>query len=246
MALKHEPKYSKLLRDYASTIGVKERGLKKWIHTARTNWIAAGCPAGGPSFPPLDQPEKLLEWRLANMSYTPSTTTYGLAAGAASPTTKPADQTGAPPAPAPRALVNIAEVRPMKFADAVERQERYVGAAMAAYDAALMRPGVSAAELNTLGKERDNALATLRACQSDLAKAELERGDRPHLNDIRAELAPLLSHLALSFIDLLVDRIGLPRGRARELADEWFRELTTSRFTAGDPAAAQPPSPVAA
>lgn len=243
-AKKFRPSYAKDLREYSDI--ACEKALKNWVRRARENWIAAGCPSGGPSFPPLDDPAKLLEWRVANMSYAPSAKTYQQAAAGSAPSAAEKEPPATPPPLVhQRAPVHIADFAPMGFIEAVERQGRYVAATMAAYDAALARPGVTSAELNTLGKERDNALATLRACQGDLEKAERESGDRPHLNDLRAELAALLGQLALSFVDLLVDRIGIPRSRARELADEWFRELAASRF-AHTPSSSQAPAPVAA
>lgn len=249
-AKKHEAKYKKPLVAYFSSFAVKERGLKKWIEKARTDWISAGCPAGGPEFPPFDEPERVLAWWLAHMTRPPSSTLLELAGKSPPPPaaipqgkppatpSPPAADNPPPPAPPPRAAINIESYQPLAFVDAVQRQGRYVAAAMAAYDAALARGGASAAELNLLAKERDSALEKLRTCQRDFDAAEIERGDRVHLNDLKSELAPLFAHLATSFVELLTSRLGLPRARARTLADEWFADLRASRFAGG----AAPPS----
>ncbi len=250
-ALKHRPSYSKSLADYSATFGVKERGMKKWIERARELWIAHGCPVGGPDFPPLDEPARMLAWWQANMTNTPSTKLLELAGtspdalAAQKATAKAASAPPAEASPPSRAAVNIDDYQSMSFAEAVRRQGRYVAAAMFAYDTAAAK-GVPVSELTLLAKERDNALDQLRTCQRDFDKAEIERGERVHLTDLREELAPLLSHLASSFIELLVSRVGLPRARARALADEWFADLRASRFAADATPAPAVPSTAAA
>lgn len=246
-ALKHEPKYQRRLREYADTVGVKERGLKKWIEKARLNWIAAGCPAGGPAFPPLDDPAKLLEWRMAHMSNA-SAKTHAAAASASSaapgatPPPAGAAPGDAPPPPPPqtRAPIDLANTPRTTFRDAVANQERRVTAINAAYEKALASGTATTAELALLSKELDSAVTTLRQCQTELNKADLELGDRPHLSDIRATLAPLLHDLGVNLLEFLVERIGLPRARARELTDELFRDLHAHQFAqiprAGAPA----------
>lgn len=246
-ALQYRPAFKRPhLREYAE-VG-SERGLKNWIHRARVNWIAAGCPAGGPNFPPLDEPAKLLEWRLAHTDYQPRKKIYDLASGSAAASTSEPTGTGiAPASPPPSAgsgtvepLVDIADVQPTDLAAAIDRQGRYVTIAMDALDAARRRPGVTAAELNTRQKTYDSAVAALRENQKSLAAAEDALGERPSLTDLRAELAPMLGAIALAFVELLTDRLGLPRDRARTLADECFAGLTSSRFGTTAPALAAP------
>lgn len=255
-AKKHATKYKRAMDAYFPVFEVKERGLKKWVEKARVDWIATGCPAGGPEFPPLDDPPKVLAWWMAHMVRPPAPRLFELAgqaapaaevqaqpATAAEKKTTPPPEAPLPPPPPPRAAINIADYASISFADAVQRQGRYVAAAMDAYEKALSRGGASGAELAQLAKARDSALETLRTCQRDFDQAEIARGDRVHLKDLQAELAPIFAHLGTSLVELLTARIGLPRARARILADEWFATLRDCRFTAS---AAPPPIETAA
>jgi hypothetical protein len=220
---------------YEEIYGRKIRSVKGWLADGR-----AAKPA--PDMPPLDDPVAMVEWwQRVKKNAVPACL---LTARAAAREMSAGQEREAPPGGGEnlsgtpsgaanaqrRGALNIDDYQPMSFADAVQRQGRYVAAAMAAYDAARASTETSSGELALLAKERDSALEALRKCQKDFDAAEIERGDRPHINDILTELAPLLAHMATAFVDLLSARVGLPRARARALADEWFAELRASRF----------------
>lgn len=243
-ALKHETRYRKALGGYFATFAVKERGLKKWIEKARVDWIAAGCPAGGPEFPPLDEPAKLLAWWQGHMTREPSAILYSLA-GQTSPDAEvahvsvPSDKRGSgePPAPAaaaqPRTVINVNDLEGVDLASAAAMARKTVAVAWAEYDSAQRDPNSSESTLTMRAKRFDMAVERLRKIEDSVTDAEKKRGYLIHVDVLRAEIAPLLQSLANAIPLALVEQLGMDRARALVVADKLFRDLRGSRFLAG-------------
>lgn len=234
-ALKHRPSYRQEYACYHETYLVKERGVKKWIEKARTDWIAAGCPAGGPDFPPLDDPPKMLTWWLAHMKHAPGDRLMELAGQTAAPAS-PASldkQTAAAPIVSVREAVDVDKLVGLDLAGAAVRQRKLLEAAITGYESALRNPATNDATINLLAKRADDAVERLRKVEDSLAAAEKSRGHLIHINDLRAELAPMLVTLATSLPIELTEQLGIERARAVAFVDRWFRHLRASRFLEG-------------
>jgi hypothetical protein len=236
-ALKHRPNYEKSLGAYFAAYQVKERGLKKWIEKARRDWIAAGCPEGGPDFPPFDQPPKMLDWWIAHMTHAPGAELYALAGKAAGPvsTQAPAAATSpqssaSPAAPATRVAIHLGTTAPTNLEGAVVHQRQVLSAAMEEHRAALADTTASEATITLRAKRVDDAMERLRTMESTLAKYQRENGDLVHRDAVRDDLAPLLSAMADSLVASLIETFGTPRAQATHFVDQWFGALRDSRF----------------
>jgi hypothetical protein len=238
-ALNHRPAYKLGLAEYHAVYEVKERGMKKWLAKARTDWIAAGCPAGGPDFPPLDDAPKMLAWWLAHMEHAPSLKLYTLAGVAPDQEKAPEARSGAPAAstssepPHRRTAVDVAAIEGLDLAGAALRQRKLVAAALGAYENALGNSAVPEATVTLLSKRYDEAIERLRKIEDSLTKTEESRGNMVHVNDLRAEIVPLLLTLASSLPAEMSEQLGIDRVRATLFADRWFRHLRASRFLEG-------------
>lgn len=243
-ALKHRPTYQKPLGEYFATYQVKERGLKKWIEESRIDWIAKGCKAGGPDFPPLDDPAKMLDWWLAHKKHAPSPELLALAGKTVEEKSAPAARekkehaTTGEPTSAKRTAIDLASMDGVDLAGALAQQRKILAASLQEHAAALADETVAESTLTLRAKRVSDAMELLRTIEASLIKQQREAGDLVNLDDVRAELAPLLTNVALAFVEVLRDRLGLPHARARELADDCFRALASTRF--GPPAAAAP------
>jgi hypothetical protein len=239
-ALKHRPHFQKSLGEYFATYQVKERGLKKWIEEARADWITAGCPTGGPDFPPLDDPPKMLAWWLAHKTHQPSAALLALAGKSAADLAPPpaadgAAATGKPPAGAAaprsqRAAINLSTLAPTDLPGAVLHQRQVLAAAMQEYTAAMADPEIPEATISLRAKRADDAMERLRTMESSLAKFQRDNGELVHRDTIRDDCAPLFTAMADSLVSELVETFGLPRAQAMHFTDRWFGLLRASRF----------------
>ncbi len=141
--------------------------------------------------------------------------------------------------------IDTSGLAPMDLESAYQAQSRYVAEACHRYDVTRARrePAATAAELKTLGDERNAAIETLRKMKADLERAQMARGHLVALPEIRKELAPLLTGIAADFLRTLVQEAGFPQDRATALADRCFERLRNTRFGT---AAAAPIAPTTA
>jgi len=232
-ALKHRPEYAKDLAEYHDAYGVKARGLKKWIAQARADWIAAGSPTGGPDFPPLDDPPRMLTWWLAHMKHQPSARLLELAGQPTSSAPAGPARSAAAPIVSARVAVDVEQLAGLDLASAAARQRRLLEAAIQSYEGALKNPATNDSTLNLLAKRADDAVERLRKVEDSLAAAEKARGHLVHINDLRAELAPMFNTLATSLQSELTEQLAVDRARSTAFVDRWFRHLRASRFLDG-------------
>jgi hypothetical protein len=247
-AKKHEAKFKHSLGAYFVTFAVKERGLKKWIEKARLDWIASGCPAGGPEFPPLDDPPKMLAWWQAHMTREPGPSLYVLA-GQSSPSVPPPasqpstaesvppkDTTPSPPeAPAQssRVSIDVNTIGEVDLAAAVALQRKSVGAAWSEYDAAQRDKNTPESTMTLRAKRFDMAVERLRKLEDSLIESDKARGQLVHVDVLRTAIGPMLESIAKAFPNLLVEQLGVERARALMLVDKLFRDLRESNFLVG-------------
>ena len=238
-ALKHRPNFQKSLGEYFATYQVKERGLKKWIEEARADWITAGCPAGGPDFPPLDDPPRMLAWWLAHKIHQPSAELLALAGKSTTDLPSAAAPSGSSPPAAPgagpagagrRASIDISTTSPVDLPGAVLHQRQVLAAAMQEYKAAMLDSDIPESTISLRAKRADDAMERLRTMEASLAKFQRENGDLVHRDNVRDDCAPLFTAMADSLVSELVETFGVPRAQAMHFTDRWFSLLRSSRF----------------
>jgi hypothetical protein len=233
-------KYARQLKDYCALYHVSVSGLNKLV--------ARGKRAEPPELPPFDQPELMAAWYARHHSHTPPPRLLELAEGPPTAEQKPPAQqkkpaAGQPPSPDPvppplRTAVDVEAVGSMNLVAAAANQEKKVSAEWQNYQTVMADRNATQQALKAAAERYDASITTLAAIQAKVTEDEIKRGDRPLLNDIRSELLPLVENIASAFVSVLTERAGLPRDRARELADECFRELSASRFGTLIPAGA--------
>lgn len=104
-----------------------------------------------------------------------------------------------------------------------------------ALDAARRNANTSEATISMLAKRADAAVERLRKISDSRASAEKERGQLVHIDDLRAELGPILIAITRNLSHKIFTYYGGEIAKAERLVDESFREMRACRFCAAAP-----------
>lgn len=243
-------KYPRQLSDYARLLHMSVSGINKLV--------ARGKRSDPPELPPLDRLEQMADWYRRHYAHQPPPRFVELAEGPPSPdaaapsASSTASSTGGaargakpppaspppPPAGEVRETIDLSGVASIDLVDSAELQRKKVRAEWMAYESLQRNSAATQQAIKTAGDRYEAAVNTLANIEAKVTAAEISRGERPHLADLREELAPIVATITARFVEALIDRAGLAPTQARAIADECFRDLLASRFAPAVAAAA--------
>ena len=216
---------------YEKTYNRKIRILK--------SWIAEGRAANDPC--PLDEPRQMVEWWQRHKKQVVPADLAAAAERAAI-----SDETARPSPDAPSVpsvlSVDLSAVQGLDLAAAIESQQRQLAALNAQLDHALKQPHPDDSQLTRLSNRWDKCVERLRKLEDSINEQRIKSGELIAIVALREELLPIIETISTKFVEVLTDRVGLPRDQALAYADDCFRELHESRFSPH----ARPAAPVAA